>query len=391
MEQQQLNLQTQGPAIPMPLSDDALALHADITVLGSITDNARLIRQAVRDSLPRYDASRYTVDNIAEAKADKAKFNRAAKQLNDERIRLEREFTAPFAEFKAVVAEFKAVVADTVQLIKEATAKIDNIVKAVEQKAHDEKRSAIHDYFGSISPKPPVPLERIWQDTWLNKSVPLKKVREQIDSRLAVINGDLQGLDLFTEAPIEALRARYLQSLSRQDVNDFYRRLVAQKLEKEADNRQAEAVRTHTSQPTAARSARTAVSAPFEPSSDADPAAVRQCVRKPAESQGMLRREFYVRCSRDRLIALSEWLNDNLDFSGGEDFGKLEAADRNAPNDDYCKTDRITMSRHLTWMADYIRRTAPISDTTAQDKARLMGNLARKIQKDSSKTINPKQ
>ena len=131
--------------VPAPIEElqaSQLELVVSEKTIGSLTTNAKQIRELVENALPKYDIVNYSTDDVAKAKADKALLNKAAKSLNDKRIEFEKEFMAPFGEFKEVVN-------DTVKLIKEAVGKIDTVIKADEERSKNEKRAAA-DAFADI-------------------------------------------------------------------------------------------------------------------------------------------------------------------------------------------------------------------------------------------------
>lgn len=88
-------------------------------------ENYSDLKAALKEQLAVYAATVYTDDQIRTAKADRAKLNKLRKALNDERIRREREYMAPFAELKAQVAELTTAI-DTV------SASIDRQIKDFE-------------------------------------------------------------------------------------------------------------------------------------------------------------------------------------------------------------------------------------------------------------------
>ena len=51
--------------------------------LGSLTTNAKAIRDKIKEILPKYSAENYSENNIENAKSDKAMLNNTAKKLND--------------------------------------------------------------------------------------------------------------------------------------------------------------------------------------------------------------------------------------------------------------------------------------------------------------------
>ena len=115
------------------IQESDLELIVSEKTLGSLTTNAKQIRDMVKAALPMYDISNYTDDNIDQAKKDKASLNKAAKALNAKRLEIEKEFMKPFGEFKEIVS-------DTVKLIGECSAKIDIVVKQNERQYRTRKK-----------------------------------------------------------------------------------------------------------------------------------------------------------------------------------------------------------------------------------------------------------
>ena len=164
--------------------------------LGALTTNAQNIKEKVQDLLPTYDVKNYSIDNIDKAKEDKALLNKTSKALNDKRIEIEKEFMQPFVEFKTTIAE-------TCDLIKEASSKIDEIVKTKEQEEKDLKKTDIQKYFdenvGNL--KDLINLDKIFNDKWLNKTYKIEDIQEEILNQFKNIN---EGLDT-----ISSLNSKY--------------------------------------------------------------------------------------------------------------------------------------------------------------------------------------
>lgn len=175
------------------LNEKDLQLVVSTKTLGSLTTNAEKIRDLVKSSLSRYSIENYSSDNIDKAKEDKAKLNKAAKVLNDERIKIEKEWMKPFGEFKEIVTE-------TVGLIKQCVSEIDTIVKADDERIKAEKRKQVEN----LSPAREivaigVPLIKVWNDKWLNKTVSIKSIEKELSERLNGIKSDLETLKTFSE------------------------------------------------------------------------------------------------------------------------------------------------------------------------------------------------
>ncbi|UTC44818.1 DUF1351 domain-containing protein [Treponema sp. OMZ 857] len=160
--------------------------------IGTLNTNAEQLLELVKKRLAYYSIDRYSVDNIAAAKKDKAELNNAAKLLNAERIRIEKEFMKPIETFKTTVLE-------TVNLINECSAKIDGIVKEVEQKEKDNKKAIIIEYFESLHFSL-VDFDMLFSPKWLNKTTKLKDIQDEIRGRIEKIQADLSVLDRIGEA-----------------------------------------------------------------------------------------------------------------------------------------------------------------------------------------------
>jgi len=140
--------------------------------------------------LSNYKAENYDESNIEKAKTDKAMLNKTSKLLNDERIKIEKEFMKPFEEFKSEVTE-------TCNLIKQASSEIDVIVKEVENREKEIRKNKIEDIFNSNvnELKEVLSLEKIFDDKWLNKGNWKEdgtfKLEKDLIDRINVIRNDL--------------------------------------------------------------------------------------------------------------------------------------------------------------------------------------------------------
>lgn len=109
-----------------------LDLVVERQIPGELVTNAEKIRAFVEERVKDYSADNY-VGRVTEAKTDRAALNRAAKELNDKRLELERRFMAPFQEFKGIITE-------TVGTIRAASNTVGGVIAEVEQRERDERR-----------------------------------------------------------------------------------------------------------------------------------------------------------------------------------------------------------------------------------------------------------
>lgn len=212
------------------LDEKSLQLQVKEEQLGSLITNAEQIRDLVKARISEYSLDNYNENNIDKAKADKALLNKAKKALNDERIKLEKSFMQPFMGFKDVVNE-------TVKLIDKAVKDIDTVVKASDEKAKQAKREQIAKVAEEAGlEEVGVKLDLIFNDKWLNKSTSLKKVREDIDSKIKTIKSDLETLKTFSE-DYDVLVVRYKEHLDLNETVAYANQLKAQR---EASKEKAE-------------------------------------------------------------------------------------------------------------------------------------------------------
>lgn len=274
-----------------PLTEQSLALNVLDLTFGTLTTNALQLHDYVAATLERYTPENYSEENVDQAKADRAILNKAAKELNDRRIQLERDWNEPLQEFKSIIG-------DTVKMISEGSAKIDAVVKGVESKAKAEKRAAIEELWERKGITL-LPLSKLWDDKWLNKTKRLPAVEKEIGEKLIKIEAELDTLAAVDTEDGEVLRAYYLDCLDLQRTIAYSATLKAnrQRLQDEQARRQAEAAAQATRE---AYVAPTAEPAPTAPTAYEAPEAVIPEV---------LERTMVVRGTREQLIALAEYMN----------------------------------------------------------------------------------
>ena len=274
-----------------PLTEQSLALNVLDLTFGTLTTNALQLHDYVAATLERYTPENYSEDNVDQAKADRAILNKAAKELNDRRIQIEREWNAPLAEFKGIVG-------DTVKMISEGSAKIDAVVKGVESKAKAEKRAAIEELWDRKGITL-LPLSKLWDDKWLNKTKRLPAIEKEIGEKLLKIEAELDTLAAVDTEDGDTLRAYYLDCLDLQRTLAYSATLKAnrQRLQEEQARRQAEAE---------AQATRAAYVAPT-----AEPATTTPTAYEAPEAviPEVLERTMVVRGTREQLIALAEFMN----------------------------------------------------------------------------------
>ena len=190
------------------MEEQKLELQVTNLTLGELTTNALKIKEEIKNKLEDYKAENYDINSIDKAKEDKAMLNRTAKKLNDERIRLEKEFMKPFDEFKTVVK-------DITEMIKDSSSKIDEIVKEVENRDKEDKKKAILVIFESEVKelKDVLKFEKVFDERYLNKTFKIEDVEKDLISKLDRIRSDL--------LTISELHSKYEIELKNDYLNNF--------------------------------------------------------------------------------------------------------------------------------------------------------------------------
>ena len=198
-----------------------------------ISFNFEELKTELQERVTHYETLVYTDEQIQEAKKDKANLNKLKKALNDERIRREKEYMIPFNDFKSKVNEI-------ISIIDKPIAVIDSQVKSYEEQKKQNKMDAIVEFFNSCEVPEWLHFSQIMQDKWLNASVSMKSIQEEINARLEQIKNDLATLSNLPEFGFEATEV-YKTSLDmNKAISEAQRMSQIQKAKAEAEAKKAE-------------------------------------------------------------------------------------------------------------------------------------------------------
>lgn len=304
----------------LAIQETDLELVVSEKTLGSLTTNAKQIRDIVKANLPKYDISNYNDDNIDQAKKDKASLNKAAKALNAKRLEIEKEFMKPFGEFKEVITE-------TVKLIGDCSAKIDVVVKQNEQQYKDKKRATIKTYFDGMNANL-VDFNKVFKQEWLNKSASYRAVCADIDAIFALVEKDIETLKTFGDN-FDMLRTYYMDTLNINNTIQYANRLKEQRERAKAAEEarlKAEQEKKRIEEERKIADAQQEEIRPANPFArlnqqiNEHPAFIEQPKTEPSSAhEELLTRAFKVTTTRENIIALGDFMNER-----GIDFDKIE-------------------------------------------------------------------
>ena len=211
----------------------------EVQLPSEISFNYEEIKRELAETLTRYEGLVYSPDQMKAAKADKAALNKLRKALNDERIRREREYMAPFMDFKAKIA-------DLISSIDRPVSLIDKQVKEYEEQKKLEKRKQIEEYFETMCDFPEwLKLDQIFVQSWLNASCSMKTVEGDLKALQETICKELAALAEMPAFSFEATEV-YKQTLNLSAAINEGKRLAdiqARKAEQERMRKETEAAR----------------------------------------------------------------------------------------------------------------------------------------------------
>ena len=163
----------------------------------SILFNYEELKAEITEKTKMYETLVYTDDQIKDAKADKAKLNKLKKTLNDERIRLEKEYLEPFNDFKSKINEI-------IRIIDKPVAVIDKQVKEFEDKKKQDKYDEIKVMWEELEHPSELTLEKIYDSKWLNASTSMKNIKDTMVAAVEKFKQDIATLSNLSEFGFEA-------------------------------------------------------------------------------------------------------------------------------------------------------------------------------------------
>jgi len=169
-------------------------------------DAVRLIQASMQDADDIYrkylDPNYIPLEDVA--KKDRADLNKLEKVIADQYATLKDAYEKPMQNIEANIKQIR-------NAIKEASGNVDKAVKVYEERQKKKKRTEIDDYFATKKFEL-VPLERIFDQKWLNKSKTMKEVKDELDAKIKAIYGDIEILEKINEHGTAA-KAFYLEHL----------------------------------------------------------------------------------------------------------------------------------------------------------------------------------
>lgn len=160
--------------------------------------NHEEIKAEVAEKVAHYNTLVYTDEQIKDAKADRATLNKFVTVLEDKRKEVKKQCLAPYEEFEKKLKEITAIVQEPISLI-------DKQVKGYEEKCKADKMEAIKELFTKVGFQTFVTLDKIFNQKWLNASVKLSSIEQEMNDLKYQIGTDIAAINMIPEFAFEAL------------------------------------------------------------------------------------------------------------------------------------------------------------------------------------------
>lgn len=160
--------------------------------------NNEELKTAIAEKMEDYKNLAFTEETIREGKKDRADLNKLRTAIDNERKRVKKLCMDPYNKFEQQVKEVLALIDEPIRLI-------DVQIKEVELAKKEEKRVEVQKLFEIIGFQPFVTLDMIWDEKWLNATVSLSKVEEQMKGILYKIGEDVGTIHSLPEFSFEAM------------------------------------------------------------------------------------------------------------------------------------------------------------------------------------------
>ena len=161
--------------------------------------NFEELKEEITNKSALYKNMVYTDETIKDAKSDRALLNKFKTALEDKRKEVKKQCIEPYNQFEKQIKELVAIIDEPVKLIGEQITEFEDREKA-------EKHEQIIELFNKAGFQSFVTLEQIYDLKWLNKSVSLKSIEEELTNTVYRIGHDVTTINSLKEYSFEALK-----------------------------------------------------------------------------------------------------------------------------------------------------------------------------------------
>lgn len=171
--------------------------------------NHEELKQWLLDRTEQYHGLVVTADKeqIQDAKKHMADMRKLRKALEDERIKAKKKILKPYDDFAVKEKEL-------IQILDDAIQKLDVQVKEYDEMLRQEKLEKAKEIYkeeiGDLDRT--IPFEKVYQESWLNKTKTLKSIREEIANIRDKVEADLKLINMESSAYAFEMKEEYMKS-----------------------------------------------------------------------------------------------------------------------------------------------------------------------------------
>ena len=155
---------------------------------GTIECDFKGLNAYVESQIQKYDGLVVTEEQIKDAEKNMADLNKMKDLIEDRRKEIKKEITIPYTEFEKNIKPI-------VKRIDEVRGKIKEQVDAFKEQEKAEKKKRICDWWKENG-KQNIPIEKIWNEQWLNKGTSDKQWQADLKQRKVLENTGHKGQHL---------------------------------------------------------------------------------------------------------------------------------------------------------------------------------------------------
>jgi hypothetical protein len=188
------------------VTDDQLQA-AFMAVANQQKDTIKSIRQTMMDAADVY-AKYKNIDFVpsdVESRKDHAFLVKAEKSIGDQYASLKAAYDKPLMDIDANIQQIR-------QALKSAANDVDGAVKAYKEERQVERKKEIQKFFDEECKFCLLPLDRLFDNRWLNKTVSAKQAEGELCDKITKIYTDLKTLEKISDYGAMA-KANYLETL----------------------------------------------------------------------------------------------------------------------------------------------------------------------------------
>lgn len=171
--------------------------------------NHEELKQWLLDRTEQYHGLVVTADKeqIQDAKKHMADMKKLRKALEDERIKAKKKILKPYDDFAVKEKEL-------IQILDNAIQELDVQVKEYDEMLRQEKLEKTKEIYkeeiGDLDRT--IPFEKVYQESWLNKTKTLKSIREEIANIRDKVGADLKLINMESSAYAFEMKEEYMKS-----------------------------------------------------------------------------------------------------------------------------------------------------------------------------------